>query len=146
MEEKTEKAIRLNDRYVIAFGSIMYDKRNKMENIYLMLFRAFLLSSVFLPLTFHLKGHFALQYHQRQSFPAIKSRLLLRNISSHLSLIYQRIPSIYSSMRVIRRSEDINLNQSFPARRVTPRACCWGRYSTSSMKQFGAVLSKKLSL
>lgn len=40
-KKKTKKAIRLNDRYVIAFGSIMYDKRNKMENIYLMLFLAF---------------------------------------------------------------------------------------------------------
>lgn len=35
-KEKAEKAIRLNDRYVIASRSIMYDKRNKMENIYLM--------------------------------------------------------------------------------------------------------------
>lgn len=84
----------------------MYDKRNKMENIYLMLLRAFPFSFIiqqFYVLAF--QGIFALlcQWENPQ-----RLNLVCWGAKAFL-LIYQKNP-IYSFMRVIRRSQGIHLS------------------------------------
>lgn len=82
----------------------MYDKRNKMENICLILSQAFLRVAERVGFYFH--------FVESNQPSTVESRFLqrLKSILSLYSLIYQTNPINLLLMRVIRRPRDININ------------------------------------